>query len=304
MKFAVVGVGGVGGYYGGRLAAGHCDVSFLARGRSLQTLLAHGLSIESALGDVSLHDLKTTDRPDAIGPVDVVLLCVKAYDLESVATSLAPLLHDDTAVLCTQNGVDAVDRLTPLLTRGHLLGAVVYGNTMLTEPGKVTHVGTLARLRIGGRDDLAQELAAEVSGAFRSSGVDAQVADDIDAALWSKFVLFSVMSAASCLADLATGPLRVDPDYRAMLKRGMRETAAVARAHGVKLEPDIAERSLSIVDEMAAESVPSMLLDLRAGRRLEIEYLSGTVVRLGNLLGIDVPFHSAAYGALKHQAKE
>jgi 2-dehydropantoate 2-reductase len=304
MKFAVVGVGGVGGYYGGRLAEGHCEVSFLARGRSLQALLAHGLSIKSALGDVSLHDLKTTDRPEAIGPVDVVLLCIKAYDLEAVATSLMPLLHDDTAVLCTQNGVDAVDRLTPLLTRGHLLGAVVYGNTMLTEPGKVTHVGTLARLRIGGQNDLAQELSAEISGVFRSSGVDAQVVGDIDAALWTKFVLFSAMSAASCLADLATGPLRVDPDYRAMLKRGMRETAAVARAHGVKLEPDIVESSLSIVDEMAAESVPSMLLDLRAGRRLEIEHLSGAVVRLGNLLGIDVPFHSAAYGALKHQAKE
>jgi len=302
MKFAIVGVGGVGGYYGGRLAAGGFDVSFIARGKTLKALCAHGLSIESALGDVRVRDLRATDRPANVGPVDAVLLCVKAYDLESVAASLKPLLHKDSAVLCPQNGVDAIDRLTTILTRGHVLGAVAYGNTLRVGPGRVKHVGTLARLRIGGRDDPAQEIAAQITGVFKSCEVDAQVADDIDAALWRKFVLFSVMSAACCLSGLPTGTLRADPEHRSMLVRGMCETAAVAHAHGVKLESDIVERSLEIVDGMAAESLPSMLVDLRDGRPLEIEHLSGTVVRLGNELGVDVPFHSAAYGALKKHA--
>jgi len=302
MKFAIVGAGGGGGYYGGRLAAGGLDVSFIARGRNLEALCAHGLSIESALGDIRVREPRATDRPTDIGPVDAVLLCVEAYDLETVAASLEPLLRKDSAVLCAQNGVDAIDRLGAILTRGQVLGAVVYGNTILVSPGRVKHFGTLARLRIGGRDDPAQKLAAQITAVVKGCGVDAQVADDIDAALWGKFILFSAMSAACCLFDLPTGPLRADPKHRAMLERGMRETAAVARAHGVSLESNIVERSLSIVDGMAAESLPSTLIDLRAGRRLEIEHLSGTVVRLGNQLGVDVPFHSAAYGELKRYA--
>ncbi len=297
----MVGAGGVGSYYGGRLAAGGHDVSFVARGATLDALRRSGLRIESALGDVELPEVVAVEHPADIGPVDAVLLCVKTYDVEVVGPMLGPLLQDKTAVLCTQNGVDAMDRLAPYLATGEALAAVVYGATIRPQPGRVQHLGKLARLRIGGRSAAGRRRAAELSAACADSGIDAQTVDDIDVALWTKFVLFSVMSAACCLRDLPTGALRDDPDSRATLVRGMRETEAVARAKGIDLAPDVVERSMEVVDTMAGDSVPSMLGDLRAGRRLELESLSGTVVRLGRALGVDVPFHDTAYAALKHR---
>ena len=297
----MVGAGGVGSYYGGRLAAGGHDVSFVARGATLDALRRSGLRIESALGDVELPEVVAVEQPADIGPVDAVLLCVKTYDVEVVGPTLGPLLQDATAVLCTQNGVDAMDRLAPYLAIGEALAAVVYGATIRPQPGRVQHLGTLARLRIGGRGTVGRCRATELSTACADSGIDAQTVDDIDVALWTKFVMFSVMSAACCLRDLPTGPLRDDPDSRATLVRGMREAEAVARAKGIDLALDVVERSMEVVDTMAADSAPSMLNDLRAGRRLELESLSGTVVRLGRALGVDVPFHDTAYAALKHR---
>ena len=302
MKIAILGVGGVGSYYGGRLSATGVDVSFIAREKTVEALRTQGLLIESALGNAHLHELRVTSHPQDIGPVDVVLLCVKAYDLEEVGSLLGPLMDENTGVVCTQNGVDAIDRLTSRLERGCALGAVVYGNTLLVTPGHVRHLGTLARLRVGGRTERAQKIASQLVTACKACSIDAETTTQIDVELWSKFVLFSVMSAACCLSNLPTGSLRDDPAGRAMLERGMRETVAVANASDVHLESDVVERSLMIVDEMAAESIPSMLVDLRSGRRLEIEHLSGTVVRLGHQLDIDVPFHETAYAALKHYA--
>ena len=301
MRIAVVGVGGVGGYYGARLAAGGHDVTFVARGANLEALRGSGLRVESALGDVRFREVTATDRVETVGVVDAVLLCVKAYDVETVGPTLAPLVGPDTVVLCTQNGVDAMDRLAPWVPAGQVAGVVVYGNTVRREPGRVAHLGTMARLRLGGRDGRARARSGELADTFAAAGVDAENVDDIDAALWSKFVMFSVMSAACCLTDLPTGPLRTAPNTRAMLERGMRETAAVARAKGVRLADDIVERSMEVADAMAPESMPSMLADLRAGRPLELDYLSGLVVRLGRELGVDVPFHETAYAALEHR---
>ncbi len=174
MRIAVIGAGGVGGYYGGRLAAAGHDVSFVARGESLAALRTSGLRIESALGDVHLTQLHATDRVLDIGAVDAVFLAVKAYDLETVGTTLEPLLDADTAVLCAQNGVDAIDRLRPFVTTGHVLGAVVYGNTVRVGPGQVTHLGTLARLRLGGRGAAAQERAEAFAAACQAAGIDAE----------------------------------------------------------------------------------------------------------------------------------
>jgi len=301
VKVAVVGAGGVGSYYGGRLAAGGHDVSFVARGATLDALRRSGLRIESPLGDVQLPEVVAVEHPADIGPVDAVLLCVKTYDVEVVGPTLGPLLQDETAVLCTQNGVDAMDRLAPHLATGQSLAAVVYGATVRRQPGWVEHLGRVARLRIGGRGAVGRRRATELSAVCADSGIDAKAVEDIDAALWTKFVMFSVMSAACCLRDLPTGPLRDDPDSRATLVRGMRETEAVARAKGIDLAPDVVERSMEVVDSMAADSAPSMLSDLRSGRGLELESLSGTVVRLGRELGVDVPFHETAHAALKHQ---
>ncbi|MDP6372532.1 MAG: 2-dehydropantoate 2-reductase [Vicinamibacterales bacterium] len=303
MKIAIVGAGGVGCYYGGRLMAGGHDVSFVARGANLEALCRSGLHIESALGDAHLTDVSATDHLEDVGPVDAVLLGVKAYDIEAVGKTLEPLLHADTAVLCAQNGVDAIDRLGPVVSTGHVLGAVVYGNTARIEPGRVKHLGTLARLRLGGRDARSQQRAVACAAVCEAAGIDAEAVDDIDSALWTKFVLFSVMSAACCLSERSTGELREDSDARAILQRGMDETAAVARAKGVRLDSDVVKRSLAIADTMAADSVPSMVIDLRAGRRLELESLSGTIVRLGRELDVDVPFHETAYAMLKHRAR-
>jgi 2-dehydropantoate 2-reductase len=301
LRIAVVGVGGVGGYYGARLAAGGHDVTFVARGANLEALRGSGLRVESALGDVRLREVTATDRVEAVGVVDAVLLCVKAYDIESVGPTLTPLVGPDTLVLCTQNGVDAMDRLAPWVPAGQVAGVVVYGNTVRRELGRVVHLGTVLRLELGGREGRARARAGELADAFAAAGVDAENVDDIDAALWSKFVMFSAMSAACCLTDQPTGPVRTSPNTRAMLERGMRETAAVASAKGVRLADDIVERSLEVADAMSPESTPSMLADQRAGRPLELDYLSGLVVRLGRELGVDVPFHEIAYAVLEHR---
>lgn len=299
MKFAVIGAGAVGCYYGGRLAARGTDVSFVVRTPQLEPTRQNGIRIESPLGDAAVHPAAVTDDPATVGPVDAVLLGVKQFDLEGAGRQLTPMLGPETAILCMQNGVEALDRLAPIVETGFILGAIVYGFTQLVAPGHVCHLGQIARLVFGGRVAAANARAREMANTFVAAGIDVAVSDNIDRELWTKLMVVAPVGALACLRRSPIGPILIDPEDRALLRDGMAEIAEVAAVRGIALDSEAVDRSLAILDSMDANSVPSMLQDLKKGRPLELEWWSGAVVRLGAERDVETPFHRMAYDKLK-----
>jgi 2-dehydropantoate 2-reductase len=310
MRIAVFGTGGVGGYFGGLLATAGNDVTFVARGAHLAALRRDGLTVESANGAIRVAPAQATDDPAAIGPVDLVMLCVKLWDTEGAVAALPPLLGPDTAVVSFQNGIDAVPTLTARLrgTTAHVLGGVAQIAAAIERPGVVRHTGTMARLIVGeigdgDGDSTAQPRAAAIVAAMQAAGIDALLSPDIGKAIWEKFVFLASFSGMTALTRLPKGPITAEPATRAMLAAAIGEACAVARAHGAALAPDHAERAMALVDKLPTEMKSSMLVDLEQGRRLELPWLSGAVVRLGEEAGVASPVHGAITAALAPHAQ-
>ncbi len=299
LKIAVMGAGAVGGYFGARLAAGGTDVAFIARGAHLRAIRENGLQVRSPLGDVTIDPAKATDDPGEVGPVDIVLLMVKLYDVAAAAERIRPMLEPGTGVVALQNGVDAPDILGNAIGRGHVLAGSVYIPAMIGEPGVIAHGGDFAKAVFGELDGDRSARAETLLRAFRDAGVDAEITDDVEATLWTKFVLLSAVSATNAITRGPTRPVLQDPDMRRMFTDALRETEAVARARGVTLDADIVARQLAMAEAFPADVKASLLQDLEAGKRLEVEYLSGTVSRLGAEHGVATPVHSTIYAALK-----
>jgi 2-dehydropantoate 2-reductase len=299
MRIAVMGTGGVGGYFGGRLAASGADVSFIARGAHLAAIRANGLRLRSEAGDAHVANARATDRPAEIGPVDVVLFAPKLYDCESAAEAARPLVGPDTAVISVLNGVDAVDRMIPILGREHVCGGVAYISAAIAEPGVIAHYGRNAQLAFGELDGRPSPRLQGFLAACEKAGVDAKLRDDIQRWIWSKFAMLAPFAAATAMTRQPIGPIRSDPDGRRLLADAVAEVAAVAKARGVDLGGDAVERTMKAIDAVPASMKASMLFDLERGNRLEVEWLSGAVWRLGREAGIDTPVHRVAYAALK-----
>ena len=299
MRIAVIGAGGVGGYFGARLAhAGH-DVAFVARGAHLAAMRAHGLHVESAVGDVALPRVDATDDPASLAPVDVVMFCVKLWDVEPGAAQLAPLVERGGVVIPFQNGIDSVDILTRTVGN-RVLGGVAYIAASIRAPGVIAHVGTMARLRVGAFDDAALAARAQAFvDACTAAGVQAEHPPDIREALWEKFVFLNALSGLTCLARQPLGVIRADPELRATFEASMRETVAVARSQRVALPEDFIARQLRALDTLPAEMRSSMLNDLVAGHRLEAPWLCGRVAELAASTGIAAPVNATVYAALK-----
>lgn len=302
MRIAVFGAGGVGGYFGGRLAASGADVSFVARGAHLAAIRAKGLKVTSPQGDVHVPNPKATDRPAEIGPVDVVLFAPKLYDCESAAEAAKPLVGEGTAVVSLLNGVDATDRMIPILGREHVCGGVAYISAAIAEPGVVAHHGMLAQLAFGELDGRRSDRLEGLLAACERAGVDAKLRDNITFWIWAKFAMLAPMAAVTAMTRLPVGPIRSDPDGRRLIVDAIAEVAAVAKARGVELGDDVVERTMKTIDAMPAATKASMLFDLERGNRLEVEWLSGAVWRLGREAGIETPVHRVAYAALKPYA--
>ena len=299
LKIAVMGAGAVGGYFGARLAAGGTDVTFIARGAHLRAIRENGMQVRSPLGDVTIDPAKATDDPGEVGPVDIVLLMVKLYDVAAAAERIRPMLGPGTGAVALQNGVDAPDILGNAIGREHVLAGSVYIPAMIEEPGVIAHGGDFAKAVFGELDGDRSDRAEALLRAFRDAGVDAEITDDVEATLWTKFVLLSAVSATNAITRGTTHPVLQDPDMRRMFTDALRETEAVARARGVALAPDIVARQLAMAEAFPADVKASLLQDLEAGKRLEVEYLSGTVARLGAEHGVATPVHSTIYAALK-----
>jgi 2-dehydropantoate 2-reductase len=298
MRIAVIGAGGVGGFFGGKLAqAGH-DVVFVARGAHLAALREHGLRVEGphAFGVASVN---AVDSVAHVGPVDAAMLCVKLWDVEPLAPQLAVLVRDGGVVIPFQNGVDSHAILQRTLGPAHVLGGVAYIAATIGSPGVIVQTGTMARLVVGAFAAAQAAAADAFAQACRGAGIDCSVSPDIRAALWTKYVFLAALSGVTSLARQPVGVIRSDPDLRATMASAMREIVAVAAAEGVALGEGFVERQLGFLDGLPAQMRSSMQNDLAAGNRLEAPWLAGGVVRKGAERRVPTPVNATIYAALK-----
>ena len=291
MKIAIFGSGGVGGYFGSKLAAAGEDVTFLARGAHLAAMQSGGLHIASPLGDVHLPKVQATDRPQAIGPVDVVLFTVKLYDVDASAATLAPLIGPDTVVITLQNGVDAMDMVAKHVGADHVAGGAAYIVVVIDQPGHLRHT-TAQQLVFGERDGRRSDRLAAFEQAGIKAGFQAQATTDVQAALWTKFVRLATWSGMTSATRSPMGVLRDTPATYEMMMRAIDEVIAVGKAKGVNFPPDLMDGTLALIRNFPASSKSSMLEDLERGRRLELPWLSGAVERIGKEVGVPTPIHS------------
>jgi 2-dehydropantoate 2-reductase len=290
MRLAIVGAGGVGGYFGGRLAAAGADVSFLARGAHLEALRSHGLRIESPLGNVELPRVSASSDPAAIGPVDIVFFTVKLYDTDSALALLPPLIGSDTVVVPFQNGVDSIDALTRVVGTPHVAGGTAYVAAVVSEPGTIRHTA-MDTIVFGELDGSRSPRLERLLDACGPAGFHATLSEQILGDVWAKFVRLSVFSGMTTVTRCPIGPIRDNPDLLAMCQAAALETMAVARARGVALPPRVFDDMITNMNSLPAGAKSSMLEDLERGRRLELPWLSGAVVRMGRELDVETPIH-------------
>lgn len=299
MRIAVMGTGGVGGYFGAKLARAGNDVAFVARGDHLAAMRASGLRVESAGGDIVLPEVVATDDPSSLAPVDVVMFCVKLWDVERAATQIAPLVARGGVVIAFQNGIDSCDILTRVVGEARVLGGVAYIAASIRAPGVIAHVGSMARLCAGAFGNALSDRAQAFVDACKVARIEAQVAPEIRRALWEKFVFLTALSGVTSLARQPVGGIRSDPDLRAAFEAAMRETVAVARARQIALDDDFVAAQMRAIDGLPAEMRSSMQNDLCAGRRLEAPWLCGRVAGLAAQAGIAAPVNATIYAGLK-----
>ena len=300
MRFAIFGTGGVGGYFGGRLAqAGH-DVTFIARGKHLAAIKENGLRVESILGDFIVKPAQATDHPGQIGQVDVILVAVKAWDVPAAAEAIKPIAGDKTLVIPLENGVDAPGQLSSVLGQSHILGGLCRISAFIGEPGVIRHVGVTPYIALGELDNKKSERVLQLVGIFASlTGVSAELPDDIHKAMWEKLVFIAAVSGVGAVTRQPIGVARSLPETRNLLLRAMEETVAVGQANGVILDKGTAIRIMeSVVDRAPEGTIPSMQKDILEGRRSELEAQNGAVVRMGREKGIPTPVNEFIYASL------
>jgi len=302
MKIAVIGAGGVGGYFGARLAAAGNEVHFLARGAHLAAMRAEGLAVKSPMGDLHLKPANATDDPATIGPVDVVLFCVKLYDSESAAEKLKPLVAANTMVIPLQNGVDAAERLAHVVPKENVAGGVAYISATIEKPGVVAHLNKAHKLDFGRLDGGEQPLLDQLAAEGTKAGFMATHRRDISIALWEKFLFLASLAGVTAAARVSIGPIMADPELAALFRDAMEEVAALARAKGIAIPADAVERQYAFVNTAPAAMKASMAHDLDRGNRLEVEGLSGAITRMGRELGVPTPVHRALWAALRPHA--
>jgi 2-dehydropantoate 2-reductase len=297
-----MGSGGTGGYFGGLLARAGEDVTFVARGAHLEALRAKGLAVRSRLvGDFTVP-ARATDDPGEAGPADLVLFCVKAYDTESAAERLRAAVGPDTVILPVQNGIDSAERIGRVVGPGHVIGGLAAVSSVIAAPGIIEHRAGPDAIQLGELDGRPSARTERIVEALRRAGIKAQLRPDIRVALWEKFVLICGLSGLTALTRLPLGAVVACPETRTLLRQVLEETDAVGHAEGVALAEGLVERLLGFFQGSDPAIRGSLYYDLAAGRRLEIETLNGTVVRLGRERGVPTPANFAVYAALKPYA--
>lgn len=298
MKITVVGVGAVGGYFGGRLAEFGCDVTFVARGSTLDALRGAGLQIQSPLGDAKIKPVQVAASTAEAGPADVVVLGVKAWQVAGLAASLKPGLASDGFVLPLQNGIEAPDVLISALGQDHAVGGLAKIIAKVEQPGRIVHFGAEPAIVLGELDNRPSLRIEAFRDVLREAGIGATIPGSIQAAMWGKFLFITAMSGLGAAVRAPLGVIREQPESRALVRGVMEEVAAVAAARGVGLDEDVVDRSMAFMDSLSAEGTASMQRDLAEGRPSELEDQTGAVVRLGREVGVPTPINAFLYGVL------
>lgn len=298
MKIAIYGAGGVGGYYGARLAQAGADVHLIARGPHLRALKEGGLRLRSPKGNAELH-LPATDNAKDIGPSDYVLFCVKSLDTEKAADRLQPLLKSDTAVISLQNGVDNEEKIGAAVGPQHVMGGASFIMSTISEPGVIEHIGALSRIVFGELDGKRSDRAEQWLAICQKAGIDAELSPNVRSVLWNKFAFICAVAGMTAAARLPVGPIRENEQAMKLASGIMEEVVAVARAEGVDLPENAVDRLNELVMQLNPESYSSLHYDLTHGKPMELEALHGTALRLARKHGIDTPRCKVVYAILK-----
>ncbi len=300
MRIAVFGAGGTGAYFGGRLAAAGHEVTLIARGAHLQALRQSGLRLESVLGDVHVRPAATSE-PSDVGPVDLVLVGVKTWQVTEAAEAMRPMVGEGTSVLPMQNGVEAPDRLAAVLGDPPVLGGTARIVSFLAGPGHVRHVGGPAAIELGERDGRPSERAQRVRDLLDVPGIKATVSPDIRLALWEKLLNVVPAGGVGAITRAPVGVLRDLPETRRLLDQAIREIEAVTRALGIALDDQVVGRAWKFLESLAPASTISLQRDIAAGRASELDDWCGAVVRFGRQSGVPTPVHDFILGSLLPQ---
>jgi 2-dehydropantoate 2-reductase len=299
LRFAVFGTGAVGGYFGGRLAEAGEDVRFIARGGHLAAIRERGLRVSSVDGDFVIHPARVADDPAAIGPVDVILVGVKAWQVPEAALALRPLLGQRSWVVPLQNGIEAPDQLASVLGAERVLGGLCRILAFLDGPGHIRHSGVTPYIAFGELDRAKSDRVERLRGALaRTRGITVEVPPDIGIAMWSKFLFITALGGIGALTRSPIGVLRSEPKSRDLLRKALEEIQAVAVGNRIALPPETAAKTLAYIDTLPPEGTASMQRDIMEGRPSELEAQVGAVVRLGERLGVPVPVHRMIYDTL------
>lgn len=299
MRIAVFGTGGVGGYFGGRLAQAGEDVVFIARGQHLAAIREHGLQVSSVAGDFIIQPAAATDTPAAVGPVDLIVVGVKAWQVNDAAGAMRPLVQPGTMVLPLQNGIEAPRQLAEALGERHVLGGLCRLIALVSAPGHIRHPGVEPYIAFGELDSRPSGRTEQLREMFtRGQGVRVEIPANIQVAMWSKFLFIASLSGMGALTRLPVGEVRGHPETREMLIQAMAEIHTVALRQGIPIPEDVIPTTLSLIDGLPPEGTASMQRDIIEGRPSELDAQSGAVVRLGQQLGVEVPVHSFIYRAL------
>jgi 2-dehydropantoate 2-reductase len=299
MRIAAMAAGAVGGYFGARLAAAGHEVHFIARGSQLEALRTNGLKIESTLGDLHLKDVKATDDPSRVAPIDIMLFAVKLWDTEKAAELARPMVGTDTRVITFQNGVDSVERLAPILGQNNVLGGTAHIASVIAGPGLIRHTSQFARLRAGRIDGKPDAMLSRFADAAQAAGIDIAVSSEINVDRWKKFVFLAALAGATGSTRRPLGEILADEDMRALLFNLMREVIALARAQKVALPENFFEEQTKFAQAAPHSMKASLLHDLERGNRLELDWLTGRAVKLGRELKVPTPASDAVYAVLK-----
>ena len=302
MKIAVMGAGAIGCYFGGRLLAAGEDVSFIARGPHLKAMQNNGLQIISPHGDIHLRNVRATNDSNSVGKVDMILFCLKLWDTDAGAELIKPMLGPGTAVYSFQNGIYAEPRLAELLGSNHVVGGYAATPASIVEPGVVRQFGQWCTLGFGEMDNAVTPRIEAFLVACQKAKIDSLIEKDIEAALWSKFIFITTHSGATSLCRSTEGPIRSDPWGRKFLIGLASEATSIARARSINVPENFVDYVMKQLDGLPPDAQGSMYTDLQRGARLELEWLNGLVVKLGEEAGIATPCHRAVMSALNLHA--
>ena len=302
MRIAVIGAGGVGGAFGAALAQAGADVTFVARGAHLAAMQKNGLRVEGGRGDTLISPCQATDDPASIGPVDIVMFCVKLWDVESAGERIKPLIGPDTAVITFQNGIDAPERLVPILGAGAVMGGVAQISATIAEPGVIRQTGTFMRLVFGELGGGKSARGEAFLALCKAAGFDASHSPAILTEIWMKFIILATNSAFTAATRTPIGKLREDADIMEQWDLATREVIALGKACGIALPDDAADKAMAFSKQAPPAMMASMAHDLIRGGRIELPWLSGKVVALGRERGVPTPVHAVLNAVLKPHA--